>query len=149
MRKSLRTQQVQAVMTRPKNIVPVNPRGIPMDINLGPDVKLHWVRTHFNGAEQDTESLGERMNAGWVTVKPEEIAEKHRYLARDGKVVRKGTTLCKIDADSAAGHVAFVENKALGLIEGARGVFESGDQDSRMPRFSETSQRVIKAAKRQ
>lgn len=144
MRKSLRTQQVHAVMNRPRNIVPVNPRGMPMDIDLGPKVRLRWVRRYFNGAEQDTEALGERRNAGWVPVDPKEIPEKYQYLSRDGMVQRKGCVLCKIDADIAASHTAFAENKALGLIEGARSVFEEGEADSRMPRFSNAEQKVIR-----
>jgi hypothetical protein len=127
-----------------------DPRSMPMDFNLGSDVKLRWIRKFFNGAEEDRDAFFDRKAMGWTPVKAEEVGEKYELLKdNNGNISRHGCVLCKIDAETAAEHVAFYEQKALGLAESAKTEFErEGGQNEAMPKFTEGGKsRVIRGSR--
>lgn len=137
-----RQQETRGATKRPEGWIP--PNAMPMDIDLGPDVKVRWIRKFINGAEEDKTSFFRRLQRGWTPVRPEEVP--HLAHLRDGDVVMSnGCILCKIDAAIARADVQFYEDRATGALASAKGEFENtGGRDERIPKFSEGSSKVFR-----
>src|ERR1035438_9320674 len=75
-----RSEVVRGATQRPKGWMP--PNSMVMDIDLGPDVKVRWVRKFYDGSEEDKTSLFKRMQRGWVIVKPEEVPQLQYLVNR-------------------------------------------------------------------
>lgn len=124
-----------------------NPNAFDDNFNLGPEWKLRWVRKYYNGAEEDKTNFFRRRQQGWEPVKASELSEKFQYLKdNDGLIARDGCILCKIPAEVAQEHAAYYEQLALGQARGAMSEFESNGVDSRMPKFREGTQKVIRGS---
>lgn len=113
------------------------PGMFPMDLNNGdPAWRFRWVRTHYNGAEEDKANLHKRMTIGWRPVKAEEFPHLEYLKDAAGNISMGGCTLCKISAEKAQKIVNYYERQAHGQLEGAASEFEN-DQDPRIPKFHE------------
>ncbi len=134
-----REDVVRNASQRPEGWLPKG--AMPMNINLGPDVKVRYVRKYIDkaGTIADNEAVNDRMDRGWVLVKPEEVPHLS-HLIRDGQIQKSGCVLMKIDADVVKFDVEQCELQAIGQYQAAKRSFE--DDDNRNPlikKFSETS----------
>ena len=113
------------------------PGGMPMDIPIEGDYQLQWVRTHYNGADEDKGRLAQCMSQGWVPVKAEEVPEELRHLKDNrGHISICGTVLCKIPAEKAQAIYEKYKASALGRAKHADSQFETEERRSNMPKFA-------------
>lgn len=123
---SLRAKQTREQTERPEGWMP--PGAMPMDLTLGPDIKLRFIRRYINSAEEDKQALQRRMARGWVPVKPEEFPHLDEFV-KDGRIEMYGCILCKNDARRVALDVQFFEDQAMGALNGAPGAFGGDHPD--------------------
>lgn len=142
MKRQARAQETRAAAKRPEGWQP--PNSMPMNIDLGPDVRVRWIRKFFNGAEEDKTSFFKRMQRGWVPVKPEEVPALKYLTDANGNVACNGCVLCKIDAEIAQADVEYYEDMATGALASAKSEYMSSDHEY-VPKFAESSKpRVFK-----
>jgi hypothetical protein len=146
MAKNMRVNRADVVRNaseRPKNWLPKG--AMPMNIDLGPDVKVRYVRIYLDkaGTIEDKESVAERMDRGWELVKPEEVPHLS-HLIRNGMIQKSGCVLMKIDANIVKYDVEQCELQAIGAYQAAKRSFEENDNNnSAIKKFSESSKPSI------
>lgn len=118
------------------------PGSFPMDLNNEPGVRYRWVRTHYNGAEEDKGNLHKRMMAGWRPVKAEERPELSYLKNEAGNIGLAGQVLCKNSEESVQQAVDYYSRMAQGQLDGAASEFEDSGSDPRMPKFHEGNLRT-------
>ena len=132
-----RSEVVRKQLERPKGWTP--PNSMEMNIDLGPDVKVRWIRKFYDGSEEDKTSIFKRMQRGWVVVKPEEVPHLQYLVNQEGNIQQAGCILMKIDADVARLDVEYYEAQALGAYQASKRSFETEDnQNSSIKKFSES-----------
>jgi hypothetical protein len=132
-----RAEVVRSANERPKGWMP--PNSMHMNIDLGPDIKLRWIRKYFDGSEEDKTSLFKRLQRGWVMVKPEEVPELSYLVNSEGNIQQSGCVLMKIDKDIADLDVQYYEQQALGAYQASKKSFENEDNgNSAIRKFSES-----------
>jgi len=138
-----RSEVIRKASERPKNWIPKG--AMPMNIDLGPDVKARYVRIYVDksGTIEDKEAVAERMDRGWVLVKPEEVPHL-AHLTRNGMIQRSGCVLMKIDANIVKYDVEQCELQALGAYQAAKRSFEEEDNGNPyIKKFTESSKPSI------
>lgn len=139
-----REEIIRKSSERPKNWVPKG--SMPMNIDLGPDIKARYVRIYLDkaGTIEDKEAVAERMDRGWVLVKPEEVPQ-FPHLVRNGMIQKSGCVLMKIDADVVKYDVEQCELQALGAYQAATRCFEDEDNDNPLVhKFSKSSKSIFR-----
>ena len=132
-----RSEVVRNATARPKGWMP--PNSMNMDIDLGPDIKVRWIRKFYDGSEEDKTSMFKRMQRGWVVVKPEEVPHLQYLVNQDGCIQQAGCILMKIDAEIARLDVEYYEQQALGAYQAAKKSFETEDANNPyIKKFSES-----------
>lgn len=129
-----RSQEARGASKRPEGWTP--PNSMPMNVDLGPDVKARWIRRFFNGAEEDKASFFKRLQRGWVPVKPEEVPQLSYLIDEAGNIACNGCVLCKIDAATAAADVEHYEDMAIGALASAKSDYTKEAHEF-VPKFSE------------
>ena len=132
-----RSEVIRGALQRPKGWMP--PNSMVMDIDLGPDVKVRWIRKFYDGSEEDKTSIFKRMQRGWVLVKPEEVPKLQYLVNQEGSIQQAGCVLMKIDKDIADLDVQYYEEQALGAYKAAKQGFEKEDNSNPyIKKFSES-----------
>ena len=131
-----RNEVIRTATQRPKGWTP--PNSMCMDIDLGSDVKVRWIRKFYDGSEEDKTSIFKRMQRGWVVVKPEEVPQLQYLVNQEGNIQQAGCILMKIDAEIAQLDVEYYEQQALGAYQAAKKGFEAEDNNNPyIKKFSE------------
>ena len=131
-----RSEVTRKVNERPKGWTP--PNAMRDDIDLGPDIKVRWIRKYFDGSEEDKTSIFKRMQRGWVLVKPEEVPHLNYLVNSEGSIQQSGCVLMKIDAEIARLDVEYYEGQAIGAYQASKRSFETEDnQNPYIKKFSE------------
>ena len=132
-----RSEVARGATQRPKGWMP--PNSMCMDIDLGPDIKVRWIRKFYDGSEEDKTSMFKRMQRGWVVVKPEEVPHLQYLVNQEGNIQQAGCILMKIDAEIAQLDVEYYEQQALGAYQASKQSFETEDnRNSSIRKFSES-----------
>ncbi len=136
-RRVSRSEVVRNASERPKGWTP--PNSMAMNINLGEDTKVRWIRKFFDGSEEDKTSMFKRMQRGWVPVKPEEVPHLAYLKNAEGNIQQSGCVLMKIDAAIAKLDVEYYEQQALGAYQASKKSFETEDANNPyIKKFSES-----------
>jgi uncharacterized protein YlzI (FlbEa/FlbD family) len=85
-----------------------------MDISLGPDVALRYVRKFTtNDGHEDRVNFNESLMVGWTPVTAEELPEMEAYRQPDGTLMCGGQILCKNSAEAVQEAIQEFESDAL------------------------------------